>query len=393
MNKLVYITNVHMPTGRAYGNQIAKLCESFADFGVQVELVYLGNGNGPEASIYSYFGAKNNFSVRPIFFFDFSRLEKYIGKLSFYLQSISFLFKLFFIKIDKGALIYTRQPEIAWLMGLRGFTVYYEDHGAISRKSFLFLGYLKKVSGIVAINGFIKNEFIKNGINPDKILVAPSGVDLGNFNINISKEDAIKRLGLERELGADFINKKILMYTGNFRTKGVDKGIDEILKAMVLLEKTDLVFVAVGGSADEIDFYKQMAVDMKIGGQTHFLPRQSQDKLALFQKAADVLLMPFPKKAHYEYFMSPVKMFEYMVSGRPVIASNLPSITEVLNDKNALLVKAGDPADLAGGIKKILGDARFAKNLAAQALADVKKYSWQERVKKILNFMKNAKGN
>ncbi|MEK7478858.1 MAG: glycosyltransferase, partial [Patescibacteria group bacterium] len=81
------------------------------------------------------------------------------------------------------------------------------------------------------------------------------------------------------------------------------------------------------------------------------------------------------------------KMFEYMASKKPIIASDLPSIKEVLNDKNALLVKEGDPEDLAQGIKNILNDKRFAENLTTQAFIDVKKYSWQERVKKILAFV------
>lgn len=384
--KLIYITNNPIPTGRAYGNQIMKLCEAFADLGIKTELVYLGAENMDRREFFGHFGAKDNFILAPVSFFNFLKLEKYIGKLSFYLQSLMFLIRVNFLKIDRDAVIYTRHPEIAWLMGLRGFTVYYEDHGGINKNSFLFLKFLKRAKGIVAINGFIKNEFVKRGIDPGKVLVAPSGVDLNNFDIDISREEAIKQLGLEYELKTDLKNKKILVYTGNFRTKGVSKGVDEILKAMVLLKDPNLIFLAVGGSAEEIDFYNQMAADIGVNN-AFFLSRQSQERLALFQKAADILLMPFPDKAHYKYFMSPVKMFEYMASKKPIIASDLPSIKEVLNDKNALLVKEGDPEDLAQGIKNILNDKRFAENLTTQAFIDVKKYSWQERVKKILAFV------
>jgi glycosyltransferase involved in cell wall biosynthesis len=91
--------------------------------------------------------------------------------------------------------------------------------------------------------------------------------------------------------------------------------------------------------------------------------------------------------------MSPVKMFEYMASKRPIIASGLPSIKEVLNDKNALLVKEGSSKDLAEGIKTILGNERLAEDLAAQAFIDVQEYSWPKRVGKILTFMKYEKNN
>jgi len=384
--KLVYITNNPMPTGRAYGNQMVKLCEAFADSGINTELIYLGAENTDKREFFGHFGAKDNFILTPVSFFNFLRLERYIGRLSFYLQGLMFLARLSFLKIDKGAVIYTRHPEIAWLMGSRGFAVYYEDHGGINKNGYLFLKFLKRANGIVAINGFIKNEFVKKGIDPGKVLVVPSGVDLDNFDIDISREGAIERLGLEGDLGISLKNKKIMVYTGNFRTKGVSKGVEEILTAMGLLKDKDLVFLAVGGSAEEIDLYGRMAADSSINN-AFFLPRQPQGKLALFQKAADVLLMPFPNKAHYGYFMSPVKMFEYMAAKRPVIASGLPSIKEVLNDKNALLVKEGDPEDLARGIKKILNDGQLAEDLAAQAFLDVQKYSWRERVRKILAFI------
>ena len=390
--KLVYITNDPMPTGRAYGNQITKLCEAFADFGLEVELVCLGKKIADQPDFFDYFGVKNNFVLRPVFIFDFLKLEPYLGRLSFYLQGLIFWAKLSFMKISRNSYIYTRQPEIVWLMGLRGFAVYYEDHGGTDKTNRLFLGLIKKAAGIVVINGFIKKEFVKNGINPDNILIAPSGVDLNNFAISVSREEAIQRLNLEDKLGADLKNKKVLMYTGNFKTKGVDKGIDEILRALADLKDSGIVFLAVGGSAPEIDFYTKMADELGVKN-ARFLPRQSQKDLALFQRVADVLLMPFPEKAHYGYFMSPVKMFEYMASGRPIIASDLPSIKEVLNDKNALLVKEGDHKDLAKGISAILGNKGLGESLAKQALADVGQYSWPERVKKILNFIKNEKNN
>ncbi|MEK7478859.1 MAG: hypothetical protein AAB626_03000, partial [Patescibacteria group bacterium] len=118
--KLIYITNNPIPTGRAYGNQIMKLCEAFADLGIKTELVYLGAENMDRREFFGHFGAKDNFILRPVSFFNFLKLEKYIGKLSFYLQSLMFLIRVNFLKIDRDAVIYTRHPEIAWLMGLRG---------------------------------------------------------------------------------------------------------------------------------------------------------------------------------------------------------------------------------------------------------------------------------
>jgi glycosyltransferase involved in cell wall biosynthesis len=97
--------------------------------------------------------------------------------------------------------------------------------------------------------------------------------------------------------------------------------------------------------------------------------------------------MPFPWSEHYAYFMSPLKMFEYMAAGRPIVATDLPSAREILDDKSAVIVKPGDAEDLARGILKVLRDEEAAAFLAENARAKVKNYSWDERVKNILKFI------
>ncbi len=84
-----------------------------------------------------------------------------------------------------------------------------------------------------------------------------------------------------------------------------------------------------------------------------------------------------------------MKMFEYMVARRPIVASDLPSLREVLNEENAFLVKPDDAEALAKGIKEILEDSQLAENLANKAFQDVQKYSWAKRVENILAFAKS----
>lgn len=100
---------------------------------------------------------------------------------------------------------------------------------------------------------------------------------------------------------------------------------------------------------------------------------------------ADVLVLP--NKSGWresELFTSPMKLFEYMASGKPVVASSLPSIREILSDNNAFLVQPNNPAELARGIETLISNPELGKKLAAQALADVAQYSWEMRAKKIL---------
>ena len=79
-----------------------------------------------------------------------------------------------------------------------------------------------------------------------------------------------------------------------------------------------------------------------------FVDRQPVTDLYKYLSASSVLLMPFPWTEHYAYYMSPLKMFEYMAMKRPIVASKLPSIEEVLRHKyNAILCENDNPKDLS----------------------------------------------
>jgi glycosyltransferase involved in cell wall biosynthesis len=121
------------------------------------------------------------------------------------------------------------------------------------------------------------------------------------------------------------------------------------------------------------------------------LPRVNQSALAIIQKVADILLMPFPKKAHYEYFMTPLKMFEYMASKRPIIASDLPSIREILNEENCFFCQPGNTDNLAAVIKNVLNTPLLAEQKSYQAYQDVLPHTWQRRAQRIIKIITNLK--
>jgi glycosyltransferase involved in cell wall biosynthesis len=107
--------------------------------------------------------------------------------------------------------------------------------------------------------------------------------------------------------------------------------------------------------------------------------------MPLWQKAADVLVLPNTAKEEISArYTSPMKLFEYMASGTPVVASRLPSIVELTGEQRATLVEPDDPQALASGIKSVLagGEAR-----SAHALAWVRDHAWQERAVRILHSL------
>ena len=81
---------------------------------------------------------------------------------------------------------------------------------------------------------------------------------------------------------------------------------------------------------------------------------------------------------------------ERVSDGRPIVASDLPSIGEVLEDgANALLVPPGDAKALAAAITKLLSEPELARRLAARAFEDVKAYSWDRRAERIEKFLRS----
>ena len=119
---------------------------------------------------------------------------------------------------------------------------------------------------------------------------------------------------------------------------------------------------------------------------------RSHSEIPYWLKAADVLVLPNSGKEEIsKYWTSPIKMFEYMASKRPIMASDLPSIREILNEGNAILVQPDNPQGLAEGIRKVLENKNLAEKISARAFDDVKQHTWAKRAEKILDFIKHAK--
>jgi glycosyltransferase involved in cell wall biosynthesis len=99
---------------------------------------------------------------------------------------------------------------------------------------------------------------------------------------------------------------------------------------------------------------------------------------------SDLTLLPYQPNISTAATMSPVKMFEAMAAGRPIIASDLPTIREVLkHEHSALLVTPRDSEAWAAAIERLRQDRPLAVRLATNARAAVSNYSWVDRAKRI----------
>ncbi|RMD59849.1 glycosyltransferase [Candidatus Parcubacteria bacterium] len=387
MLNLVYIVNARMPTEKAHGYQIAKMCEEFTRAGASVELIVPTRDNPIDQDVFTYYKLDWTFAVRKVKSYDFLRWVGVHKAAAFYAQSLAFWLKLWRLPLEKEIIVYTRNPEIVWLFKRRGFRVAYECHDWFGKKKNLALFLLKKCDLIITTNPFIREQFLKHNFAPRRILLAPNGVNVDLFGRQLDKKEAVNRLPLGREQRGRWLNSQVLLYTGSFRTMGEDKGIADIFKALKILKNPQLLFVAVGGNKEDIAYYQSLlsGIGTSLAQQVLLLPRATQQELAIFQQAANILLMPFPDRVHYRYFMTPLKMFEYLAAGKPIIASDLPSIRAVLNSRNCFFCRPDDPLSLASTIREILSSPQEAQRRARHASQDSRQYSWSARAEKILS--------
>jgi len=382
-----YIANARIPTEKAHGYQITKMCEEFARAGADVELIVpRKKSNHIKEDAFSYYGLERNFRIRYLDTPDFVRLNPYIGRFSWYLQVIGYLANLAFLKADEKSVIYTRDAAIAWLMGLRGYRSFYEAHAFPGRYTSLYENFLKKTTGVIVLTQFLKRKHINLGVSQENILVEPDAVDMNKFDIDLGKQEARQKLGLP-------LDRKLIGYTGNFRMMGKDKGLNDILKALqtVPQKNHNHLLVAVGGSEKDIQYYSDLAKELGVDDRVQLMSRVDLAQLAIYQKAFDIMVMSYPDIRHYREHLSPLKLFEYMASQRPIVASDLPSITEILNSQNSFLCQPDDPDDLARQINFVLGNPEEGEKRAVQAYKDVQEYTWEKRAERVLIFMETRR--
>ena len=368
--KLYYIVNARIPTEKAHGYQICKMCEEFARLVDEVELIVPNRDNYIKEDTFSFYGVKNNFYIQ---FLKGLKNVKVKGKFSSRLQTTMFFFSLLLLKIEKGSVVFTRNAEIAWLFKKRGFKVLFEAHDWPERKRSLYKFFICNIDWIICNSQGTGKAHIENGFS--NIVVARNGVDISKFDVDVD----LKQMKKEFKLSED---KKIVMYIGHlYKWKGVETIFDAAQK---MKDNGNIQFVLIGGTKKDILKYKKFVSE---GGLTNvtILGYRKKELMPKFLKCADALLLPnAPVSTESLEFTSPIKMFEYMASKRPIIASDLPSIKEVLNEENAVLFEAGNCDDLADKIDGLLRDVERQKRVAGKAFKDVLEFTWDKRAKKII---------
>ena len=205
-----------------------------------------------------------------------------------------------------------------------------------------------------------------------KAFVEQNAVGLEEFSLSLSKQEARKELILPQSV-------YIALYTGHLYGW---KGVDTLAKAAQQQPKLEVYFV--GGTQEDSTRFRAKWEKVK---NIHVVGHRPHAEIPLWQKAADVLVLPNTARDPVSReSTSPMKLFEYMASERPVVASNLPSIAEILSHERGILVEADNPKALAQGIQKALTDAESPAR-AKRARAWVEDHTWEKRAKRILEHI------
>jgi glycosyltransferase involved in cell wall biosynthesis len=230
---------------------------------------------------------------------------------------------------------------------------------------------MKKIQNLVVISHGLRKEFIDFGFPKDKIIVAPDGVDLEMFNLSASQKECREKFSFPK-------NKKIIMYTGNFYFW---KGADLLLEAVKYLP--NYFFVFVGGTEKDLQKFN-LVVKRDNLENILLLGYQPYHLIPYYLKSADLLVLPNRGEEKIsKFYTSPMKLFEYLASGVPMVAANLPSLREILSEKNSFLFKADDLQDLIKIINFALHISSVSAKISQQALFDSHKYDWLERARLI----------
>lgn len=390
----LHSTNVQIPSANAV--QTMHMCESLAGEGADVDLSYPGYlwGNVvPLAACHAYYGVAPRFRLRPLP----APFTPALVTQSAYLPAAKVL--AYAVEAARASLgsparrpdvIYTRCATAALVMpllgrlmaGVRPLVVFEAHEYPRDRKR---ARALRHVDAIVAITRVTADELqTRLGFPGERVLVAADGVP-ETWLSPIDKVEARQRMNLRAE-------RPLAIYTGRVHP---DTAPLLFQAAEVLRHRADVVVVGAppGDPAESAHRLRQLQERARVLGLSMlFLGGVRVEDVRWYQTAADVLLAPYSGTLRWARYASPLKIFEYMAAGRPMVVSDLPVLHEVLrHDENAWFVPAADGSALAAGVMRLLDDPELAARISSTAREHAREYTWTRRAKTIIRFLEDRR--
>ena len=381
--RILYFADIRFPLERANGIQTIETCHALADRGHDVRLVVKPDTHKPARDPFEFYGLppKKNLVIE--------RANTPAG--AGFLQRVgymSFMFGRAFGK-DRADVIMTRDLGVASALLKMPSTmrapVVYESHGyapevsealpelvstakppsaaKLQRLADREKTVWRTADGYVTITKSLADDLAARFGPRERLAVIPDGARLPDT------------------APAPLPQQPVVGYAGHLYAW---KGVEVLLRALAQLPPARGLII--GGPEEEPDLGRLRALASELGVQDRvtFAGLAAPADVAKRLAEARVLVLPNPPSAISTRYTSPLKLFEYMAARRPIVASDLPAIREVLTDgENALLVAAGDPTALASAIRRVLEDDALAMRLADAAYRDAANYTWARRAERL----------
>lgn len=195
---------------------------------------------------------------------------------------------------------------------------------------------LRAASRVVAVSEALRARVIDLGIDPARVIVQRNCVDGDRFRI-ADPVAARRKLGLPPE-------SPLLLYVGNWVP---EKGVEVLVQAMSRVRALGAELILVGGGPLE-PALRAAARASGIADRVRFIGRRPHDEIPAWMAAADAVVLPSYREG------CPNVVLEALASGRPVVASRVGGVPELLDDARGALVPPGDPAALAAALDRTL---------------------------------------
>ncbi|MBN2257115.1 MAG: glycosyltransferase [Anaerolineaceae bacterium] len=369
--KITCVSTSVIPAPTAHSMQLMKVCQALAQLGHKVKLVVPGVSGAGWETLSAHYGLSEHFDIHYI------KSHKAYRRYDFALRAI------FLARHDQCDLIYTWLLPAAVMALWAGIPIVYEMHDRITGKAapWFFRRLIgsrkgKRLAVITqALAEIIKQTYHHTAGTLDMV-IAPNGVELERYEKLPSPQRARKQLGLPE--------KMTVVYTGSFYA---GRGI-ELLYTLAGLNP-GIQFIWAGGTPESIKIWQDRIITEGLNN-IYIQGYINNQMLPLYQSAADILVMPFGQSisgssgGNSVDICSPMKMFDYLASGRAIMASDLPVLHEVLNERNAVLLPPEEINAWQHALLHLALDSHLRMNLGHQARIDAAKYTWVKREKTIL---------
>ncbi|MBN1593869.1 MAG: glycosyltransferase family 4 protein [Candidatus Coatesbacteria bacterium] len=216
-------------------------------------------------------------------------------------------------------------------------------------------------------------------------------------NMIVARNGGPEPLKASEVEGAEGIGEvpKLIVYVGSL---GGWKGTDTLFEALKILDgfKLEIAGSISGGTAirrsELMDQYSLLEGSLALKG--HLPPGEVMDFLSSKRFAAAVISIPAGHSIEPYLFTCPLKLFQYLAAGIPVVASDVPALREILRHReNAVLVEPENPEALAEGIRMVYSNRELRKNIIRSGLETAAHFTYRKRAERILSLLETIAGS